>query len=325
MPGEVEYKAAWLSWVAAATGCLDALGADVDLVEVAGTCGYAFHLCVHDELCVSGPTVFDWEQLEWGVRMLGRSVLRFGSGECHGDPSNEARRADHARVSFDIARREVEAGRPCVLWGAYVPEFAIVVGIEGDSYLVESFKGLHGEDQPPIPYADVEAPGGDYLLAFPTPTEFARETADKHALRNAVLMFDRQWLGQRYRWGAEAYDLWIESLTASRANAWGNSYNAQCYAEGRRQAHEFLARLAARNEDVADEMAPAVAAYATAASAMGRLAELFPFDMSDFEAVVDDDQAITEAVEALEVAREAEVLAIDIIEQVVSGPWGGQG
>lgn len=325
VPVDVDYPGAWLSWVSATTGCLNALGVDADLVEVAGMSGYAFHLCVHDDVCVSGPTVFDWEQLEWGVRLLGRSVLRFSSGECHGDDRNVPRRDDHGWMTFKIARRQIEFGRPCVLWGAYVPEFAIVVGVQAEDYLVESFKGSLGQDQPPIHYNDLEAPGGEYLLAFPTVTGFDAVRADRHALRNAVLMFDRPWLGQRYRWGAEAYDQWVDALADHRANVWGNSYNAQCYAEGRRFAHEFLGRLVDRNEDVADELAPAVEAYGSASEAMARVAELFPFTMTADEAIVEDAAVIADATDALRAAQASEVLAIDIMEQVVCTKWGDAG
>jgi hypothetical protein len=298
---------------------------DADLVDVAGMSGYAFHICVHDELCPSGPTMFDWEQLEWGVRHLGRSVLRFGAGECDGDDRNMERRDDHCWAAFKIARREIEAGRPCVLWGAYVPEFAIVTGVQAESYLVKSFKEALDDEQPPIPYGEIQTPGGAYLLAFPTPTSFDPGDADRHAMRNAVLMFDRPSFGGRYRWGAEAYDHWIAALEGRRANLWGNSYNAQCYAEGRRQAHEFLTRLAARNPAIAEDLNPAVDSYGFASEAMARVAELFPFSPGDDQAIVEDEATINSAAEALAEAKEHEVLAIDIVEQVAGAELTGTG
>jgi hypothetical protein len=38
------YRPAWLTWVASATTCLNALGIECDRVDVAGFSGYAFHL-----------------------------------------------------------------------------------------------------------------------------------------------------------------------------------------------------------------------------------------------------------------------------------------
>ena len=81
LAAEVTYQKAWLTWVASTTTCLRTLGVDCDTVDVAGTTGYAFVMSVHEQLCPSGPTVFDWGMLEHGVHLLGRSTLVFGQGE----------------------------------------------------------------------------------------------------------------------------------------------------------------------------------------------------------------------------------------------------
>ena len=47
---QVEYQPAWLTWVAAATTCLKALGVECDTVDVAGFSGYAFCMSVHKNL-----------------------------------------------------------------------------------------------------------------------------------------------------------------------------------------------------------------------------------------------------------------------------------
>ena len=63
VPLQVEWKPAWLTWVAATTACLDALGVECDLADVAGRSGYAFELWIHEGLCPSGPTALDWHAL----------------------------------------------------------------------------------------------------------------------------------------------------------------------------------------------------------------------------------------------------------------------
>jgi hypothetical protein len=44
VPMAVKYSPSWLSWVAATTTCLRALGVSCDGVDVAGMTRYAFHL-----------------------------------------------------------------------------------------------------------------------------------------------------------------------------------------------------------------------------------------------------------------------------------------
>lgn len=320
---EVAFPRVWLTWVGATTACLQCLGVEADLVDVAGMSGYAFLVCVREELSPSAPTAVEWARLEHGVRLLGRSVQRFSSGECPAEPDHDRREA-HCWCAFKIARREVEANRPCVLYGAYGPEFAIVYGVKGESYLVRSFRELRGEDQPPVTYDELQNPGGTYVLAFPTPTSFEQPVADRYALANAVRMFRRESFGSPCKFGVDAYELWMEELQQRRARVLGNSYNAHCYAEGRRWAFEFLRRVAERNPSRADQLGLAIEAYGTAAAACARLTELFPYQAlegADETAVVADGDAIRSAVEALRVARDAESMAIEVLARIAAEDW----
>src|SRR5262249_40368674 len=153
--------------------------------------------------------------------------------------------------------------------------FAVVVGVTGDTYLVESFRGCMGEEQPPIPFDALNAPGGAYVLAFPMVTELPPADADRQAVARAVSRFRTPSPNPIYQSGAAAYGLWIEEVEAHRADGGGNSYNAQCYAEGRRFAREFLERVARRSPSVAEPLGAAVQEYAAAAQAMERVAALF--------------------------------------------------
>jgi hypothetical protein len=207
-----------------------------------------------------------------------------------------------------------------VVWGAYVPEFAAVVGVTGDSYHVKSFRECMGEEQPPIPFDALNAPGGAYLLAFPMVTELPQADADRQAVARAVARFRTPSSHPNYQTGAAAYDRWIKELQARRADAGGNSYNAACYAEGRRFAREFLERVAGRNPSVAGSLGPAVQEYAAAAQAMERVAALFPFP-GPWGTVVEDEQAIGEAVEALRTARDAETRAVERLAAIAAMEW----
>jgi hypothetical protein len=314
VPMEVRWTPAWLSWVAATTTCLRALGVECDPVEVAGMTGYAFHLGIARGLCPSGPTAFDWGPLLPGVARLGRSTLTYQAESYTGPRESAAVQAQYREV-FELARREVAAGRPCVLWGAYIPEFAAVVGITGDAYVVQSFKACMGEDQPAIPFAELNAPGGPYLLAFPTPAEAPPQEAERRAIAGAVARFRSPSPGPMYRYGASAYDLWIAELQARRADAGGNSYNAACYAEGRGFARDFLQRLAARSKTLTEPLRLAAVDYAAAAAAMARVAGLFPFS-AQYGTLVEDAAAIAAAVPALREARDAESRAIERLAEV---------
>src|SRR5262249_49542761 len=144
--------------------------------------------------------------------------------------------------------------------------------------------------------------------------------ADRRALVQAVARFRTPSAHPNYQSGAAAYDLWTAELQARRADAGGNSYNAACYAEGRRFAREFLERVAARNPAVAAPLAPAIQEYAAAAEAMARVSAIFPF-RGQYGTVVEEEAAIGEAAEALRTARDAESRAVERLVEVAAKEW----
>src|SRR6187551_389592 len=113
----------WLTWVGATTGCLRTLGVNCDTADVAGQSGYAFRIIIHDTLCASGPTAFDWNTLLPGIWRLGRSTAVFQAPECHNEKHHNKGTREHCRAALRFAAHEWAVGRPSVLWGAYVPEF----------------------------------------------------------------------------------------------------------------------------------------------------------------------------------------------------------
>jgi hypothetical protein len=318
VPLKVDYAPAWLTWVAATTTCLRALGVECDQVDVAGYSGYAFHLCVHPTLCPSGPTVLSWDDLNMGPRLLGRATTMFYSNQCHCEGFASEITRGQCRSAFDLAKAEVLAGRPSVMWGAYVPEFAVTVGFQGDSFIVKSFKEMMGQEQPPIPFDEINAPGGAYVLAFPSATDLPKLYADKHAVYRAVEMWHTP--GAGYGYGAKGYDMWVEGLEGHRADGGGNAYNAACYAEGRRFSNVFFDRMAKRNEFAAEKLAMTSKRYGVAADAMEQVAKLFPFPGAWGQPVTDDG-AIKQAVELLREAQDAETQAVTHLAQVLAMEW----
>jgi hypothetical protein len=313
LPEDVVYQPAWLTWVASTTTCLRAVGVDCDQADVAGFSGYAFHLCVHEVLCPSGPTALEWGDLTRGAHALGRATVEFRAPG--GDDLDSARR-DSYRAAFDLVRRELQAGRPCVLWGTYLPEFGVVTGVADGAYHVKCFKEVLGEDQPPIPFDATASAGGVYALGFPAEAEYGELRRDLESILVAIRLWNRPAYGP-YRYGVAAYDTWIESLRAGRAERMGCGYNAACYAEGRRFAQRFFERMAERRPLAADLLRTSAEAYRDAADAMEQVTAVFPFD-GEAEGPITDDAAVARATEHLAAARKAEVRAMSILTNITN-------
>jgi len=308
---DAQYVGCWLTWVAATRGCLNFLGIQCNNADVAGQSGYAFRIVVREGLCPSGPTMFDWNSLLGGVWRLGRSTSLFFAGECHTGQWKNERTREHCRAAFESARREIDANRPCVIWGAYIPEFALCNGIEGENYLVDSYRKCINQPQPPVKFDELDAPGGLYTLGFPTAMETPRETADRGAIEHAVQVMSERFTDHDLASGVDAYDLWVDQLQQNKAVAFGNAYNAQCWAEARRLAERFVGGIAERNPAV-PALREAHAAFKRSAEAMERVAKTFPFPGMPEHL---NEPAPRTAAEALRMAQAADADALKVLQQ----------
>lgn len=320
VPMEIEYKGAWLTWVAAATACLKALDVECDLWDVAGMTGYAFVMSVSPDLCPSGPTMFDWGMLSSGVHALGRSTVTYSSGECHTADTACDRTRAHCREAFELTRREVSAGRPVILWGAYVPEFSVAYGVEGDSYIVRSWKPDIGEKDTPVPYDKIDAPGGPYIMAFPTATdpEQYRRFYDNLAVRNAIRLLTAPSQFQSHATGLAAYDTWITALEQGTCHPFGLAYNSQCWAEARAFARGFIPRVAERNPVAAEPLARAGELFSKVELSLIELAKLFPFPPGSEEVTAEQRD---HAVESLKEGRAVEEQAVAALKESAAVNW----
>lgn len=118
-----------------------------------------------------------------------------------------------------------------------LPEFAVAVGFDHEYYFVKSFRQVTGEREAPIPYDRIDAPGGPYVMAFPTPTAIPGNPVygDRFAIGHALsLLCDRSPF-RAYGSGLKAYDTWVTALEKGRLSDFGNAYDAQCLSAGRRR------------------------------------------------------------------------------------------
>lgn len=309
VPMTIEYEPSWLTWVGSTTMCLKALGVDCDATDVAAYSGYAFVLTINGGLCPSGPTCLNWHALNRGANALGRSVLEFSSGDCYTEGSRNDRTRAHCRALFEMVRAEIQAGRPCVIWGAGPPEFGVVRGIEGEDYLMVA----GGPTPERLAWDAIDAPGGPYGLAFPTPVAI-HDDRDFTTLRQSLARLTRLNSGPGSRCGLDAYSFWIAQLQVGDLELFGNSYNTQCWAEARRHAHRYFERLVDRHGAARPLLVQTRDALAEVALHMGRLAELFPFTQE--EGCIEDSVLIEEAVGLLKASRGAEERAIGALRSI---------
>jgi hypothetical protein len=274
---------------------------------------------IHEELCPSGPMGFDLALLASGIPRLGRSPMVYTGGQHHEGHEISPVMNEQWRFAYDLVSQEIAAGRPCVLYGPYQPEFAVAEAVGGDHYWVRSFKEALGESQPAVNFRGLDAAGGLYVLAFPTVTEPDPRETDRRAIEHAVEMMTWHAGSPWYVSGVEAYDRWIASLATDKADPFGNAFNARCWAEARSYGREFIERLLERvDSHTADLLTEARVAFAESAAALSHIVDLCPLHPRD-NWMIDD--ARGQAVEELNDAKLSDKRALNALQEAVTA-WG---
>jgi DNA-binding transcriptional ArsR family regulator len=283
------YVDCWISYTGAMAGALRALGVSCDLVDVGGHSGYAFIANVaKGETCPSGPTAMDdavWREIAQGTESLGWRLDHYtDEGVAPAQPGKPSA-AEYARLErlFERVKREIDArDRPVVLWGPPIPEYGIVNGYDGTTYLVSTYRRITGQPDNPVPFAELQAPGCLDAYFFKEPVKVNKVTVDRAALERAVRFASAAVpVHSQYVGGPAAFEEWarvLESVPEKRQNYMGNSYVSACLWEAREVASKFLTRLAkGRPASVAEPLLAAAKAYGDIAKHLKAFKDLFPF------------------------------------------------
>ena len=286
---EAVYQPCWLSYTGAMAGALTALGRTCSIVDVGGYSGYAFIVNVSKGVtCPSGPTALPpetWKEIHNATENLGWTLEDYVYP--HSFPEVEGKHTpkeiEIARKLFSKIKREVdEKDRPVVLWGLVVPEYGIVNGYEGESYLVSTFRRLANQPDDPIIFYDLKAPGCLEAFFFRDKVRSNPTKLVKVALERATRFAEASMpINNNYVAGPEALDEWanvLESLPEKEQNYHGNSYVAACVWEGRAIAAEFLKRITETHSNESSEhLLAAYECYAKGMKLMGEFMKIFPF------------------------------------------------
>lgn len=282
------FQPCWISYLGAVSGVLKYFGKNYDIIDVGGYSGWSFLINVANEsTCPSGPTAHKaYNDILKGTRTLGFEIRGYdeNSPEDWEEISPEAQK-ERSKKLFDNFKKEFdEEQKPVILWGIPVPEYGIVYGYEGNSYLVSTFQHIQGLPDSPIPYDKIEAPGSLHYYSFGNEVKVDPEVRDKEAIERAIRMTEGEtYAHENYTAGPEAFVEWAHILQTGimgeELNYQGNSYVANCALEGRSTAIEFLKRLAIRYKDKpqSKHLIRASEEFSKSRDLLEEFVKLFPF------------------------------------------------
>ena len=190
-----------------------------------------------------------------------------------------------ARNLFRKVKREIdEKDRPVVMWGLVIPEYGIINGYEGESYLTSTYRRLINQPETPILFYDLQAPGCLEAFFFkdkvePNPAQLGKGTLER-AIQFAEATVP---VHDNYVAGPKALEEWanvLKNLPEEKQNYHGNSYVAACVQEGRAISEELLKRLAEKHPGRhTNNLLAAAECYKKGAKLMEKFTQIFPFKL----------------------------------------------
>lgn len=282
---DIKYQPAWLSYIASVTGVMKYYNLNVSLEDVAGYSGYAFLLNMRNDFsCPSGPTAHPdsiWEEMHKGTEQLGVTITHWFENESF--PETEfavsSRDQKRSKVLFEKAKSIIDvSNRPVIIWGIPVPEYGIVKGYDGDSYLVSTFRHLHDVPDTPIKYDKLQAPGCMELLTLEPNQQEMTDEYEAIALQRAYKFATGKYKAHDgYSIGIDALDVWISHLGHEDEKYhpyYGNSYLGICTQEAYELAEKFLLKKSVSLQN--NYLEKAGKDYGLAYKNMGEFTTIFP-------------------------------------------------
>lgn len=223
-------------------GAADFFDLDLDLPMLFGLSGHAFLINIHDEMCPSGPYVWDGRRFyellaEQGIRATGHYTI-----------TAESEPAERESLERSL-RSHLDEGRLCIL---NFLENQLISGYDEDGFLLlQPWGGEAPSEVARITSGTWEECFAREGWAHVTVVEKAdgsssvRETA-KHAIRWGAELFrdGTPWEEPRYHIGRAGYETWLRLVLAGKGSTHGHWWNATVWSECRRFGSEFFTELA---------------------------------------------------------------------------------
>lgn len=310
---DVRYVMRWTSFIGALEGVLKELGerrfspADIYVFS-----GYAFRLNIHETLCASGPTAFDWAEMV--AQVCDRLGYDYHTYECAGDSNLfELRRKE----AHEAIKKSINKKCPVIAWDILIPEFGVIKGYDDKKkvYLVSSPMDIKKEFE--MPYKDLGA--GDvrhlYVLALGQKVKINWWESVLKSLEFAIYharSLDFHMGG--YSIGLAGYDTWIKALRKKDTDFFGNTYNIYVWSECRRFAAEFLTLISQRkNVDGANKLKKCARYYQDVDNNLAELKRVFTWPPKEDELL--DAKIRRKAIKHLKAAAAAEALGVEELEK----------
>ncbi|MHA2284204.1 MAG: ArsR/SmtB family transcription factor [Candidatus Hodarchaeales archaeon] len=257
------YQSHGISYPAAISGVLQALGEKWDVDDVTAFSGYGFLINTSKErICASGPTALAaWKVIQEATEKLGWQIKHYVDYEgfpSATDPSLPLSERDQkrARELFKTVKEAIDThNRPVVIWGIPVPEYGIVNGYQEDYYLVSTFRTLLKQEETPIAHNKIQSPGCMEAFIFDKKQSSPTDVEYRDSLVRGLKLVKGEGVSTKgYASGLEAYDVLQKQLLETpnaekQIDSFSFGYLVDSYFCGRDSVHKYLRKLSEMYSD----------------------------------------------------------------------------
>lgn len=215
----------------------DYYGHNLSEAMLYGGSGHAFMINIHNELCPSGPYVWNHEPFYpllsgLGIRMTDKGFF-----------SNDSSLNDRTAIENEI-KASLNTNNPCAMLNM---EYQLIYGYDNTGFITSQ---PWSKEYPPshLTFSTWEEIENDIPTCFFTfnkvkPTDI--KTVIKNSLKYALSLNDNPDLhtSKPYYTSLEAYDVYIEAVKEGYGSSHGNWWNATVWAECRKMAAEYFSEI----------------------------------------------------------------------------------
>ncbi len=308
----------WTSFAGSVDGVLRAAGLWRDhLFKLMGMTGLAFHFIMHQSVCPSSLTVYDW--LEEHVEMLTRIGIKSSAYQVwYGNNSQEF--MDGQRQAIERIKASIGAGMAVIVWTPTpVLEFGIIYGYDDDDG-VFIVKDCMNNESDPLLYTNLGRSSVPvlYYQLISESTVYDRRKTYRDSLNFAVREWNKQdHVDPAYASGRKAYDSLINALQKGDFDEFGLGYCLAVYADSKIQAARYLSFLS-EDEDCLCTLKMASDHYYEVAGRYERMTALVPFSGCNGRGACVEREHLPELIRLLQECQALEAQGMEIIEQTVA-------
>ncbi|MCW4026945.1 MAG: hypothetical protein NWE76_05640 [Candidatus Bathyarchaeota archaeon] len=204
-----------------------------------GGSGHAFLINIHEELCPSGPYVWNYETFFSLAGNLGIEMKDLGFFH----PKSTR---DEIKQIEETLKKTIDDHVPCSLLNL---ENQLISGYNDQHFVVQ--QPWSGVDFPPktLTFRTWEELGDEFHISFFSFAQTEKTdklTVIKDSLKYAVDLFRNpsKYRHEHYYIGLEAYETWIKAVEAGQGPSHGNWWNGTVWWECREMASEYFSEIA---------------------------------------------------------------------------------